>query len=217
MTNPDPASAVASAAIAAAAAGPLSKLVKIVIIVMIIYFPPDLNPSNHDHYLKIIKTQCEWSSRSRSLWSGILFSRTLIFVCRLFTSPPPPSSSTSSHHIKVTERSIWPGVSSLYDINVNHNVLFTHVTEIKYTYLLLSSSSSPSPKASSQVGGCPTGWTSSTTASLLRTTYCYRSHLTFLSSPPPAPTVQHHQQHHELHLQFDYSEPHHHLVHPPCN
>ena len=138
MTNPDPASAVASAAIAAAAAGPLSKLVKIVIIVMIIYFPPDLNPSNHDHYLKIIKTQCEWSSRSRSLWSGILFSRTLIFVCRLFTSPPPPSSSTSSHHIKVTERSIWPGVSSHYDIcNSRFTVHSCHRNKIYLLTLII--------------------------------------------------------------------------------
>ena len=95
MTNPDPASAVASAAIAAAAAGPLSKLVT------------------------------------------ILWLTSLAIVCH----------------------------NSLMIIMIMITIM-TVIKIIKVTIMM---------QMLAQVGGCPTGWTSSTTLSLLRTTYCYRS------------------------------------------
>ena len=98
MTNPDPASAVASAAIAAAAAGPLSKLVL----------------GNQRQVLgnlrQVIGNQGQ------------------------------------------VQQSILVGITK------------TKTTRLDLFLLM--------PRL--QVGGCPTGWTSSTTSSLLRTIYCYR-------------------------------------------
>ena len=98
MTNPDPASAVASAAIAAAAAGPLSKLV--------------------------LGNQRQVLGNLRQVLGNQGQVQHLILV----------------------------GITK------------TKTTRLDLFLLM------PRP----QVGGCPTGWTSSTTSSLLRTIYCYR-------------------------------------------
>ena len=74
----------------------------------------------------------------------------------------------------------------------DHDHLNDNNHDQHYNAIMLSSSYTPYPSppqtSPSQVGGCPTGWTSSTTASLLRTTYCYRSHVTFIPSSPPQPS-----------------------------